>query len=250
MAVAVWLTLELLGSMDFYHFYCMLWGSHGILWIAEYGFLFDMPYSCLSQLALGTGMVVAHIMYEDHFTVKVVLLHTCVMGPSIYIRVSWVLLHTCVMGPSTYVCHGSFYIRVSWVLLHMCVMGPSTYMCHGSFCIRVMGPFTYVCHGSFYIHVSWVLLHMCVMGPSTYVCHGSFYIRVSCRENLWWILSPFARVAFCDLIRHLKFCWSGLFFDFELIYSPSLSFTKDILFNMPLVFYILCTQIHLLKDRK
>ncbi len=52
----------------------------------------------------------------------------------------------------------------------------------------------------------------------------SFYVRVSCRDNLWWILSPFARVAFCELIGHLKLCRSGLSFDFELIYSPSLSF--------------------------
>ncbi len=55
----------------------------------------------------------------------------------------------------------------------------------------------------------------------------SFYVCVACRENLWWILSLFARATFCDLIGHLKFCQSGLSFDFELIYSPSLSFIKN-----------------------
>ncbi len=60
---------------------------------------------------------------------------------------------------------------------------------------------------------------------------------MSCRENLWWILSPFARVAFCDLIGHLKFCRSGLSFDFELIYSPCLSFI--ILNNIQKFFHFL-----------
>ncbi len=46
----------------------------------------------------------------------------------------------------------------------------------------------------------------------------SFYVRVACIENLLWILSSFARVAFCDLIGHLKFFQSRLSLDFELIY--------------------------------
>ncbi len=54
----------------------------------------------------------------------------------------------------------------------------------------------------------------------------SFYIRVSSRENMLRIISPFARVAFFDLIRHLKFCWSGLYFKCELTYSACLSFIQ------------------------
>ncbi len=36
----------------------------------------------------------------------------------------------------------------------------------------------------------------------------SLYLWVSFRRIILWVLSTFARVAFCDLIAHLKFCRS------------------------------------------
>ncbi len=44
--------------------------------------------------------------------------------------------------------------------------------------------------------------------------------------------STFVRVAFCDLVGHLQFCWSGMSLDFKLTYSQSLScslFCSDLL---------------------
>ncbi len=55
-----------------------------------------------------------------------------------------------------------------------------------------------------------------------------FYTSVLCSGNLWWILSPFVKLTFCDLLGHLKFCHSGFSLYFELTYSQHFSSINDI----------------------